>query len=205
MTLFETSHSSSRELDVWGTTFSILFCLEITILILFISNELMDFILKFTDIERGGCLTILMSKKYILHLIIDLCLILDVFIFYSTYTRDLQYFRFARLFRPFKLLFYSQNMRRWFKSILNTWTHVLDIVILFVLTILIFALLGIKVLGGEGIDDEKTVIIWRRSRRSYYFGYFAKWIYTSENKKHKEIKSLNPTCSGLFYDKYGLS
>ena len=157
MTLFEPSHSSSRELEVWGAGFSCLFALEILILTTFITNEIIDFILKFTDIERGGCLNFLKSKKYMLLLLIDLCLIFDLVAFYSTYTRDKEYFRFGRLLRPFKLLFYSQNMRRWFKSILHTWTHVLDIFILFILTILIFALLGIKVLGGEGAEEDKNV------------------------------------------------
>ena len=160
LTFFEPSHSSDRPFSPTSWNFYTLMAIEILFLLLFLTDETLDFILRYTDLERTKTQHFLKNKKFVIHLIVDIILIVDIFGFYISYSQELDYFRFGRMARPFKLIFYSGESRRWLKSVLNSWKNLLDILILFTITILMFALLAIRLLGDSDayIEDEISVI-----------------------------------------------
>ena len=159
LTFFEPSHSSDRPFISTSWKFYTLMSCEILFICFFLFDETLDIILRYTDLERTKTQHFLKNKKFLIHVFIDFVLIFDIICFYSCYSQGKAYFRIGRLARPAKLVFYSGETRRWLKSILNTWKNLIDIFILFTITILIFALIGIKILSDPEAHDKEYISV----------------------------------------------
>ena len=80
---------------------------------------------------------------------------IDFVLFWSLYTGGINYFRFGRILRPFKLLFESRDLRRFSKAVLASFPYILDMIILFLLVAFIFAIIAVKLFEDEKDDNNE--------------------------------------------------
>ena len=159
LSFFEPANKQSTPYNPHSATFFILLFVELIILSSLFINLSLEIILRWTDIEGAKVIQFVKNKKFMIGACIDILLLIDMIYFYASYSNGVTIYRFARMLRPLKLLSLSDQLRRWFRSLIQTWDHVLDIIILFSFTVIIFAVLGLKLIGSEGNRDLVTVLI----------------------------------------------
>ena len=157
LSFFENHYSGLQEYKPWGLQFWITISFELLIQICFILYNIIEIILRYTDKEKSKSESFF-NLKFASRILTDLILFIDFILFFALYTSGTSYFRFGRLFRPLKIMFHSKQMRRNLVSIANCWYNILDVVILYMLTIFLFALLGIRMFSGAVDQDDITVL-----------------------------------------------
>lgn len=156
ITIWETTHSSSRHSS--KTTFSVLCSFEAIILFLFIIDDLMEVIHRLNDQERPKTKHFLTNFKFLAKSIVDISLVIDFILFYTFHTKGIDYFRFGRVLRPMKLVVHSKEMRRQMGAIINTLPNLIDVILLFLLVAVIYAVLGVKLLSEDLTEEESEQI-----------------------------------------------
>ena len=155
LTFLEPGHSSEQTFNPFTLNYYRNMIIEF-IFISFLWADLIIFtVVKYTDIEHTKKESFL-NLKFITYVFCNFSLVIDFVCFYTCYAHDLPYFRFARLFRPWYLFCYSSGMVRDFKALLATWMHILDVFLLIIITIFLFALLAYKLFDTES-DENITV------------------------------------------------
>ena len=158
LTIFEPGHSQDLPFQISSTTYILLLLVEVLFISIFIVDDVIELIHRITDQERKKSQQFFYNLKFLSKYIIDLILIVDFICFYTFYGSAYSYFRFGRCLRPFKLFVNSRDMRRTLHAILATFPHILDVVLLFIFTALIFAIFGSKLFEAEE-DTNVTHII----------------------------------------------
>ena len=154
LTFFEPTHSSDTPFLVYSTQYWVLFNIELFVLIIWIIDDLLNLIHKITNPYRIYSKSSLKNCKFISEYFIDLNIVLDFILFWSLYTYGIPYFRYGRILRPFKLILESRELRRFFKSVVATLPYIIDMIILFVLFALIFAIIGVALFKADIKDGE---------------------------------------------------
>ena len=157
LSFWENTYSGGQDYKPWNTQFYVTIFLELFIQICLLTYNINDTILRATDKDRNKFQSFV-NFKVLSRLIIDSLLMIDYILFFSLYANGIAFFRFGRLLRPVKVFIYSKPMRRNLNSILNCWYHILDVIILYCITIFLFALLGIKLFSGDVDQSQLTVI-----------------------------------------------
>ena len=139
-------------MKLYSTTYWALFSIETTFIIFFLIDDILDILHRSSDQEKSKIKHFLKNKKALLKNIIDVNLFIDFILFWILYNLGIPYFRYGRLFRPFKLILHVRELRRFFKSVIITLPYIIDMIIIFILFSLIFAILGVKVF--EDIKDD---------------------------------------------------
>jgi hypothetical protein len=157
LTFFEPTQSS-QNLSNDGITFYFLFLCELIILLLFVIDDVLEVIHRSKDQERGKSQHFLKNFKFVSKSTVDICLLTDFILFFAFYSKFECYFRFGRILRPIKLCIYSKEMRRQMKAIFKTIPHIVDVILLFFLVAVIYAILGAKLLSEDLTEEEKDQV-----------------------------------------------
>ena len=112
----------------------------------------------------------LKNKALVAKVFFNSIFLLDLIIFYAFLPNVV--FRFSRPLRPCKshssrypkkflvcLALYSKQLRRTFYGILKSVGHMFDILLFFVIITLIYAAIGLKVIGDLGGADYDKVVV----------------------------------------------
>ena len=157
LSFWENPYSGSQEYEPYSVQFHITTSIEIFVLGILFLYDLLGVILKYTDEDTKERV---FPFKFSSRMFLNILLIIDFTLFYGCYTHHVSYFRFGRLIRPIKLPYYSKAMRRIIFSVIKCMHHILDIVLLFTITIALFALLALKLFEDAYDPDELTVILY---------------------------------------------
>ena len=158
ITFWEPSGSKDRPFELYGLTWGFCFGIELTAIIIFMVDDVFEYIHRTADTERGARAHFLHNCKFLWKYFIDGNLIIDFLLFWILYTYGIPYFRYARLLRPFKLIVLSRELRRFSKAILQTMPYIIDIVILFILVCFMFAIIGIKIFEDLDLDEDQIKV-----------------------------------------------
>ncbi|EGR33043.1 hypothetical protein IMG5_062980 [Ichthyophthirius multifiliis] len=116
---------------------------EILSLILFLVDITMEIIHNLHNYLQSFNYQFFSNKKLLWRFLFITILIIDFIYYYSKFTS----LRFARYIRPFLVLFYSKELRRSFKSIIESIRQIFQLFLFLLFNTLIFSIIGWKFVG----------------------------------------------------------
>lgn len=149
--------------------FIIMVCIESAVIFAYLLELFMEIFHRYHD-PKSFKNKFLKNKALIAKIFFDLLFLLDMISFYAALPRTI--FRFSRPLRPCNLFFrenlpkpyhtvclalYSKQLRRTFFGIIKSVGHMFDIILFFVIITLIYAAIGIKIIGDLGGTDYDKV------------------------------------------------
>ena len=155
LSIFEPPKSTSHPFHIGSQLFYVVFFIELLIIICILIDDLFEFIHRWNDKESSRTKNFLQNKKFIIKYFLDINIIIDFIIFWWLYSNGIAYFRYGRLLRPFKLISFSHDLRRFAIAIVKTIPYIIDVILLYVLVCFIFAILGVKLLEDATIEDDE--------------------------------------------------
>ena len=153
LAFFEPGHSAEQSFKPFTLDYYRNLCCELIVISFFWGDMIIDIIIKWTDIEHTKKELFIYNSKFIIMVISNICIFIDLICFYYFYGNEEAYFRFGRIIRPAYLFFYSFGMVRDIKALLATWVDIMDVLLLIIITVSIFAILAFKLFEEENSDD----------------------------------------------------